>query len=79
MGMARFTGLDDGGYIMVSGRLWLWAQELEQSPAQLPKQREKRIEYSGTVNMMGSGSIFQGDGNIGSLNLGRTDAAYRNM
>jgi hypothetical protein len=79
MGMARFARLDDGGYIMVSGRLWLWAQELEQSPAQLPKQREKRIEYSGTVNMMGSGSIFQGDGNIGSLNLGRTDAAYRNL
>ena len=58
---------------MVSGRLWLWAQELEQSPAQLPKEREKRIEYSGTVDMMGSGSIFQGNANIGSLNLGSVE------
>jgi hypothetical protein len=79
MGMARFTGSDDGGYIMASGRLWLWSQELEQSPSQLPKHQEKRIEYSGTVNLMGRGFIFQGDGSIGSLNLGRTNAAYRNL
>jgi len=78
MGMARFTGVDDGGYIMVSGRLWLWAQELEEEllRGRIVGQTEQdrnvnMIVYSGTVHAMGSGSIFQGDGNIGALNLGR--------
>jgi hypothetical protein len=72
---------------MVSGRLWLWAQEPGQSPVQLSlgrrlgltdeDQKDKRVAYSGTVNMMGSGSIFQGDGNIGALNLGRADATCK--
>jgi len=72
---------------MLSGRLWLWAQELEQSPTQPPfgrslglgggGQRGGGTAYSGTVNMVGSGSIFQGDGNIGALNLGRADAVYK--
>jgi hypothetical protein len=69
MGIARYAGRDDSGYIMVSGRLWLWNQQLEEKIASRGRRLGQldraagNVTYLGAVNVTGTGSVFQGNGN----------------
>ena len=74
-GMVRFSGIDDNGYKMVSGRLRMLAKEVEREPKTTEEIRQLRSQklgqpqviYSGTINSTGTGSVFQGNRNIGSI------------
>jgi hypothetical protein len=73
-GMVRFSGFDDDGYKMVSSRLRMWVKAVEEEPKTVEEIRDARSRklgnsqvYSGTIHSTSTGSIFQGNGNIGSI------------
>jgi hypothetical protein len=74
-GMTRFYGPDDNGYILVSGWLQMWAEAIQDAQSSSSEEvRDARVRRFGTsqiystVNSTGSGSVFQGNGNVGSMN-----------